>query len=110
MRFSITLKAAGLFASAVATAFLLSSCRTIPSDPEQLTCDDLDYLAAESVKKNKYPFFVSQLTHPADWRVYSFTDSEVDWIKNDSRRRMRESKKDWGEVEALRLATASGTQ
>ncbi len=110
MKLRFTFKAACILFSTAAVSFALTSCRTIPSDPERMSCDDLDYMASESVAKNKYPFFVSQLSHPADWRMYSFTDGQVDWIKNDSRRRVRIGKRDWAEVEALRLNTATRAQ
>ena len=45
------------FAVTGAALLLLAGCRTIPQNPEQMTCSDLQYLAEESIDKLGLPFF-----------------------------------------------------
>ena len=42
------------FAVTGAALLLLAGCRTIPQNPEQMTCSDLQYLAEESIDTVSY--------------------------------------------------------
>lgn len=53
------------FAVTGAALLLLAGCRTIPQNPEQMTCSDLQYLAEESIDKLGLPFLPLKLNIPA---------------------------------------------
>ncbi len=91
-------------------AAAITGCRTIPQNPEQMTCEDLNYLAEEAVESKNTPFFISQLMYPGDWRTCSATAEHIDWIKNESRRRVHANGKDWGELVMLRLFVKDNRQ
>ena len=65
------------FAVTGAALLLLAGCRTIPQNPEQMTCSDLQYLAEESIDKLGLPFFATQVKYPGDWRPFARNQ----WIK-----------------------------
>lgn len=46
---------------------LLAGACTIPQNPEEVTCGDLQYLAEESIDKLGLPFFATQVKYPGDW-------------------------------------------
>ncbi len=81
---------------------VLTGCRTIPEDPSAMTCDDLNSLAEESLNSSLVPFFITQVVYPADWRNCSDTENFIEWVQNNSRRRVLLAKKDWGEITTLK--------
>ena len=62
------------FAVTGAALLLLAGCRTIPQNPEEMTCGDLQYLAEESIDKLGLPFFATQVKYPGDWRLFARKD------------------------------------
>lgn len=87
------------FAVTGAALLLLSGCRTIPQNPEQMTCDDLQYLAEESITKLGLPFFATQVKYPGDWRPFARNQ----WIKEGSRVRVRDNRRDYLQMEVLEI-------
>ena len=79
------------FAVTGAALLLLAGCRTIPQNPEEMTCGDLQYLAEESIDKLGLPFFATQVKYPGDWRLFARNQ----WIKEGSRARVRDNKRDY---------------
>ena len=86
----------------ISAAVAMTGCRTVPQNSQDMTCEDLNYLADEAVETKGVPFFLSQLQYPGDWRTCSETPEFIDWIKNESRRRIHHAGKDWGELVMLR--------
>lgn len=87
------------FAVTGAALLLLAGCRTIPQNPEQMTCSDLQYLAEESIDKLGLPFFATQVKYPGDWRPFARNQ----WIKEGSRVRVRDNKRDYLQMEMLEI-------
>lgn len=88
------------FSLLLGAAFLtLPACRTIPQNPEQMTCSDLQYLAEESLEKLGLPFFATQVKYPGDWRPYARNS----WIKAGSRVRVKINKTDYLQMETLEI-------
>lgn len=87
------------FAVTGTALLLLAGCRTIPQNPEQMTCSDLQYLAEESIDKLGLPFFATQVKYPGDWRPFARNQ----WIKEGSRVRVRDNKRDYLQMEMLEI-------
>ena len=87
------------FAVTGAALLLLAGCRTIPQNPEQMTCSDLQYLAEESIDKLGLSFFATQVKYPGDWRPFARNQ----WIKEGSRVRVRDNKRDYLQMEILEI-------
>ena len=68
------------FAVTGAALLLLAGFRTIPQNPEEMTCGDLQCLAEESIDKLGLPFFATQVKYPGDWRLFARNQ----WIKEGS--------------------------
>ncbi len=104
---------------------LLASCETILSVPQaqssvsshpqlsdlkNLSCEDLNPIAEKALGGKEAHFFVVQLANPGDWRTYSETDDTACFVKNNSRRRLRQGDVDWSEIETLVFNKTSKTQ
>lgn len=88
-------------AAALPLIFILfAGCRTIPQNPSEMTCADLEYLADEAAEQSGLPFFATQLKYPGDWRPYGPNN----WFKQGSRVRVRENKKDFFQAEVLSIS------
>lgn len=105
-----TVKTVFILSLILLAAGSLPGCRTVPQDPQLMTCEDLNYLAEEAAEAKETPFFISQLMYPGDWRTSSVTPEYIDWIKNESRRRVHSAGKDWGEIVVLRYYTKENRQ
>ncbi len=104
---------------------LLAACETILSAPEtqssvyshpqlsdlkNLSCEDLNPIAEKAFGGKEAHFFVIQLANPGDWRTYSETTDVAYFVKNKSRRRLRQSDVDWSEIETLIFNKTSKAQ
>lgn len=83
----------------IAPLLLLAGCQIIPEDPDLMTCEQIHYLAERSFRDHKFPFFVTQLHYPGDWRNYH----PGRWVRADSRQRIRVEGKDYMQLEELQV-------
>ncbi len=104
---------------------LLASCETILSAPEtqssgyshpqlsdfkNLSCEDLNPIAEKAFGGREAHFFIIQLANPGDWRTYGETTDTANFVKNNSRRRLRQGNVDWSEIETLVFNKTSKVQ
>lgn len=87
------------FAVTGAALLLLAGCRTIPQNPEQMTCSDLRILPRNLSINSVSHFLPLKLNYPGDWRPFARNQ----WIKEGSRVRVRDNKRDYLQMEMLEI-------